>query len=212
MSRRGDILTLGETAIAPTGHVCAFFNSADEEFGVLIPFIMDGANHGDKLWYIVDPARQAEIIQRLRREGVDTIALQESGQLEFYPWEKAHLRRGSFNKEAMLSLLDETLTSHEEQGYPLTRIWSNQEWALNDVPGVTEIVEYESRCNYVAERHPGLTVCVYDLSQFGATLVMDILRTHPLAIIAGILHENPFYTPPDQFLRELSRRTNEALP
>jgi hypothetical protein len=35
---------------------------------------------------------------------------------------------------------------------------------------------------------------------------MDILRTHPMAIVGGILQENPFYVPPDQFLEELRAR------
>ena len=40
---------------------------------------------------------------------------------------------------------------------------------------------------------------------------MDVLRTHPLVIIGGFLHENPFYVPPDEFLRELRAR-DESTP
>ena len=29
------------------------------------------------------------------------------------------------------------------------------------------------------------------------------MRTHPMVIIGGILQENPFFVPPDEFLREL---------
>lgn len=35
---------------------------------------------------------------------------------------------------------------------------------------------------------------------------MDILRTHPAVLIGGILQENPFYVPPEEFLRELANR------
>jgi hypothetical protein len=35
---------------------------------------------------------------------------------------------------------------------------------------------------------------------------MDILRTHPMVLIGGILSENPFFVPPDEMLRELRRR------
>ena len=35
---------------------------------------------------------------------------------------------------------------------------------------------------------------------------MDILRTHPMAIMGGRLRENPFFVPPDQFLSELRQR------
>jgi hypothetical protein len=35
---------------------------------------------------------------------------------------------------------------------------------------------------------------------------MDILRTHPMVIIGGILQSNPFWVPPEEFLRELRAR------
>jgi hypothetical protein len=44
------------------------------------------------------------------------------------------------------------------------------------------------------------------VARFGANVVMDILRTHPMVIIGGILQENPFFVPPDEFLRELHER------
>jgi hypothetical protein len=35
---------------------------------------------------------------------------------------------------------------------------------------------------------------------------MDILRTHPMVIMGGVLQENPFFVPPAQFLEELRAR------
>ena len=35
---------------------------------------------------------------------------------------------------------------------------------------------------------------------------MDIMRTHPMVIIGGVLQENPFFVPPDEFLLELRER------
>jgi hypothetical protein len=35
---------------------------------------------------------------------------------------------------------------------------------------------------------------------------MDIMRTHPMVIIGGVLQENPFFVPPDEMLAELRRR------
>ena len=32
------------------------------------------------------------------------------------------------------------------------------------------------------------------------------MRTYPMIIISGILQENPFFVPPDEFLRELRER------
>ena len=60
--------------------------------------------------------------------------------------------------------------------------------------------------NEVTSRFEDVVVCTYDLNRFSATLVTDILRTHPQVIVGGILQENPFYVPPEQFLQELRAR------
>ena len=35
---------------------------------------------------------------------------------------------------------------------------------------------------------------------------MDIMRTHPMVVIGGLLQVNPFFVEPDEFLRELRSR------
>jgi hypothetical protein len=39
---------------------------------------------------------------------------------------------------------------------------------------------------------------------------MDIMRTHPMVIVGGILQENPFFVPPEAMLRELTERRRHA--
>ncbi|MFN2632358.1 MAG: hypothetical protein ABR610_02985 [Thermoanaerobaculia bacterium] len=36
--------------------------------------------------------------------------------------------------------------------------------------------------------------------------MLDILRTHPMAIVGGVLEKNPFFVPPEEFLLELRAR------
>ena len=61
----------------------------------------------------------------------------------------------------------------------------------------------------VAQHHDPV-ICTYDLSKFSASVVMDVMRTHPVVIIGGVLQENPFFVPPDQFLLELRERPRSA--
>jgi hypothetical protein len=49
-------------------------------------------------------------------------------------------------------------------------------------------------------------ICTYQLSRFSGDTVIDIMRTHPAVIVGGILQQNPFYVPPEQFLREVRER------
>jgi hypothetical protein len=37
------------------------------------------------------------------------------------------------------------------------------------------------------------------------------MRTHPMIIVGGILQENPFFVPPDEFLRELRQRATAQI-
>ena len=85
------------------------------------------------------------------------------------------------------------------------------EWAAEDRPAVDDLLEYETRFNYVLVNYPDPVICTYDLSKFRADFVVDVMRTHPMIIIGGILQANPFFVPPDEFLRELrSRRTTRT--
>jgi hypothetical protein len=38
--------------------------------------------------------------------------------------------------------------------------------------------------------------------RFSGEVIVGVMRTHPMIIIGGILQENPFFVPPDEFLRE----------
>ena len=84
------------------------------------------------------------------------------------------------------------LEEGRRQKFPMTRLVANMEWALEDRPGVGDIVEYESRLNYVLPQYDDTVVCTYDLGKFSAIAVMDILRTHPMVVIGEVMQENPF--------------------
>ena len=188
------------------GHVCAFFHNREEEYRVLLPLAKEGFERGEKVFQIVDPEHRPERMRRLEEVGISSAAARRPDQVEIRAWEDAHLRGGRFDKEAMMTLLEETLRGAKADGFGQTRVWANMEWALEEFPGVEDLVEYETRVNYFLPRYDDLVVCTYDLTKFGAGVVVDILRTHPLVILGGILQENPFFVPPDELLRELRAR------
>lgn len=206
MAKTSRTVNLARSTVNCRCHVCAFFNSRDDEYKVMLPFIKEGFDVGDRAVYILDKNQRSERLQRLAETGVDTAGAEASGQLEVRPWENAYLRPGGFDQYAMIDLLEEVAKAAAQRGPGLTRLWANMEWALLDFPGVHDIVEYESRLNYFLPNDDMATVCTYDVTKFSASVMMDILRTHPQVIVGGILRENPFYVPPDEFLRELDAR------
>lgn len=191
-------------------HICAFFNGIDEEHRVLRSFIKDGFERGEKEFHIVDPQLRDEHLKRLAKAGINVDQALESGQLEVRRWQDAYLRGDHFDQDAMLALIEEVFQSAAAAGYPLTRLLAHMEWALLDRPGVDDLVEYETRLNYVLPKYDNPVICTYDLSKFSASMTMDILRTHPVVIIGGVLQENPFFVPPDQFLQEIREGRRSA--
>jgi CheY-like chemotaxis protein len=187
-------------------HVCAFVNSADEEHRVLRSFVKDGIDAGEKAFHVVDPGRRDDHLTRLRGAGVDVERTLASGQLEVVPWQEAYLRGDGFEMDAMLEKVEENLQDSAAEGYPLTRTVAHMEWALLDNAGVDDLLEYEARANYLLPKYDDPAICVYDLSRFNAGVAIDVMRAHPMVIIGGVLQENPFYVPPDQFLLEIRER------
>jgi hypothetical protein len=134
-------------------HVCAFFDNFDEEAKVLLPFVKDGLERGEKAFHIVDPQLKHDYTNRLQNEGIDIRAALDRGQFELRTWHEAYLREGKFDQDAMLALIEEVLQTGAAQGFPLTRLVAHMEWALEDRPGVNDLVEYETRLNYVLPRY-----------------------------------------------------------
>lgn len=146
-------IRLAGTPLGRVRHVCAFFASKDEEFRVLMPFMKEGMDAGDKGFHIVDGRRRDDHRRRLAEGGIDVEVAERSGQLEVKSWNDAYLRGGRFDQDAMLALIQEVLDGGHAQGYALTRLVANMEWALEDMPGVHDIVEYEARLNYILPRY-----------------------------------------------------------
>ena len=200
-------IRLAGRTLKQTRHICAFFHSKEEQDRVLMPFFKEGFDRGEKLFHIVDSRHRDGHVNACKECGIDVEGAQDSGQLEIRQWEDAYLKDGYFDGDRMNSILEDVLQG-SRQKYGLTRLMGNMEWALETAPGVTDIIEYECKLNYLLPKYPDPIVCVYDLNKHSGSVVMDILRTHPMVIIGGVLQENPMYVAPDEFLAELRRRKN----
>ena len=142
-------ISFANSTLGSQRHICAFFNSADEEYRILLPFIGEGIDRGEKAFHIVDPNLMDDHIRRLQESGIDTQAALDRGQLVVRRWQDAYLRDGHFDQDRMLALIQEVLAAGPAEGFPLTRLVAHMEWALEDFPGVNDLVEYETRLNFI---------------------------------------------------------------
>lgn len=181
-------------------HACAFVNGADEEQALIDPFLLEGMKHGEKAVYIVDPARRREHEVRLESRAPSP------DLLEVTSWDEAHLKGGTFDQGRMMGALDEMIRINAASGRPPMRVVGQMGWVFSSPPGIETLVAYEASVNDVLNRGKTPTVCVYDVGRLSGSLAIDLLRAHPLTVMNGVLHENPFYTPAEDLLRELRQR------
>jgi hypothetical protein len=191
-------------------HVCAFFNSKDEEYQVLLPYIQEGFAQGDRAFHIIEGHRHADHVRRLEEAGIRVAEAERAQQLEIRFWENAYLQDGHFDQHRQIALFEGVLLEGKQRGFPRTRFVAGTEWALLDRPGVQDLIEYESRINDLFAKYDDPVCCTYDLSKFSAAVIIDALRVHSAVIVGGMLQENPFYVPPAEFLRELRQRAGSA--
>ena len=206
MESNGHSLQFSGSTLGQLRHFCAFFISIDEQHSVLGSFIKGGFDRGDKAFHLVDPKRRDEHVRRLAEAGINVQEAMGTGQLEVRPWQDGPLRGGRFDQDAWMASFEQVLQSGPATGYARTSFLAQMEWALVDLPGVEDLLEFETRINYVAPKYDHAVICAYDLSKFGASVVIDALRTHPAVIIGGLVQENPFFVSPDQFLLEIRER------
>jgi hypothetical protein len=198
---------LGGLNLGKHRHACAFFHSQDQEDKVVVPFFKEGIDRGEKAFCASDTESRVHLLQKLSREGIEIASAEKRGQLELRGLEEMYIRDGRFNQDVILAHVRELSNQSAKQGFALTRFVAGMEWAIKYRVEIDQLLEYEARLNEVLEEIRDPVVCVYDLAQFSAGVVVDILRTHPVVIIGEVAAENPFFVPPKVFLQELSERS-----
>jgi len=200
-------ISIAGSELGEARHICAFFADDEEEYRVLLPFIRDGLACGQRAVHVVNSEQREEHLQRLNAEGIDTTSYHEIGQLDVWNDTEIYLRDGCFDQNRMLATFEELASGGKAAGaFPLSRIICRMDWASGARSHIEDVIEFESRVNDLWRMHDDAVICTYRLSKLTGDAAMDILQTHPLVMIGSLLHQNPFFTPPEEFLLEYRRR------
>jgi hypothetical protein len=198
-------LNIGCGQIDSGWHACALFQGEEEEYHALVPFAHDCLRCGEKSVHFLDPGLRQRTLDRLSQAPADVAGATSSGQLQAFTWQETYLHGGGFEPERMLQFIDDMMRRNRLR-YPRTRLWANMDWSLSDAPGCEQLIEYESRLNSVIDRTRDIVICVYDTRKYGARMLMDVLRTHPMLVVGAEVRRNPLFISTDEFLSEYRQR------
>jgi hypothetical protein len=180
-------------------HICAFYLGLAERDEVLMPYLRAGLQAGDKCICVVDATDPAAVLAHIGA-GIDVEGCVASHQLDLRKSSEAYFPSGRFSTDEMIAFWDESVGAAMSGGlFPFARSAGEMTWALRELPGVQELIDYESELNRFMPRYPQTILCLYDLERFGGGMLVDLLKTHPKLLLGGLVLENPHYLTPDEF-------------
>ena len=193
-------------------HICAFFESEKQEYECLVPYFTEGLEQGEQVVTIRDAERMSAHKRELQsRMPIPLDEAMGREQFKILASEETYLRDGYFGHERMGLMLEDVLKAAAASPFKRVRTCGDMTWALRDMPGTDELMEYESRVNVFTQHHDCTLMCVYDVNKFSGRAVMDVLATHPMVVMGDRIYENPYYVEPTDYLRTLLRRGSSPL-
>jgi hypothetical protein len=170
-------------------HIAVLYTDPADRDATLIPYLAGALAAGDGAVCVtaVDPA---VIHEQVRRAGPTT-----TDRVEVLGTEQTYLPGGSFSAPAMSSwLADLAAAAPRGSEAPRLRIAGDLAWVERlDDAGLGELFDYEAALDAFAPECRHTFACFYDLTRIPAAGVLDVLRTHPRALVNGVLWDSPFY-------------------
>jgi len=182
-------------------HICAFYRGSEGRDEVLLAYLRAGIDAGDHCVVVLDQVEPDELRAHFVTD-LDT----EVSCLDVLRSSDTYLRDGTFSKEAMIAFWDSATRESLLSGdYTFSRSCGEMSWALRELPGVEDLLDYECELNRFLPLYPQVILCLYDLDLFDGRVVVDLLRTHPKLLLCGTLLDNPYYLEPDEYLAAKSQ-------
>jgi PAS domain S-box-containing protein len=198
MTNSHPLRTIGD--LGPGDHLCCFYESEEEHRAALAPFLRQGLERGEKVLYIVDARTAEAVIGYLQDEGLDVESYLARGQLTILTADDAYLKQSVFDPDGMIALLRTETERALAEGHAALRVTGEMSWALRGLPGSDRLIEYEAKLNEFLPGSKCLAICQYDRRAFAPRALLDVLSTHPAAVVGAEVYDNFYYMPPACFL------------
>lgn len=184
-------------------HICGLYESEKERDEIIFGYLRQGYLDGDMQLYCPVERTSNEFFQDFPGfcpECCDHI--HDANHFSLLSAQELYYPDGTFDPRKMDEGLNSYYESSQENGRRNIRATAEMVWALDAIPGIEHLMAYESRLNYFIPGKPWISICMYNVTKFSGSIIMNVLRTHPYTINAGIITKNPFFVHPDKWLAE----------
>lgn len=182
-------------------HICQIFTEDQEREAALLAYLRSGLQDGERCACFSDREPVSAIASDLARHGLSYEERRATGAISIDATREVYFKGDRFDPDRMLEVLTAYHDASVHDGYPAARVIGEMTPDVQRVEGGSRLLEYESRVSLLLRDHPVTCVCQYDARSFDGALIMDVLKVHPLMVVRGAVVRNPFFVPPEEFLR-----------
>jgi hypothetical protein len=180
-------------------HICGLYETKAERDEIMYGFLAEGLRSGELLVCCPEPSLYDSARGKLRSlcpeadsADLDAVRIFEPAEL-YFP-------RGNFSPRDMIAAHESIWAENLADGARNVRGTADMAWSLEKIPGVENLMAYESMLNFFIWGKTWISICMYDLSRFPGSAIMKVLQTHPFTITGGGVYENPYFVRPEKWL------------
>ncbi|HVG10406.1 MAG TPA: MEDS domain-containing protein [Thermoanaerobaculia bacterium] len=178
-------------------HLCLIYESAVEKLAALVPFLRTGLARGERSLFLGRLPSCRAIERTLADEGIPVGREIDRGALVLLSDRDSWLDQGRFDPNSFKDLLRRAEQQAMDDGFSGLRATWDVVWLLENVPGAEHWVAFEAGLNAFLSGSRTSALCRYSRSRSSASMIEDVLRTHPLALLGHQVCPNAFYQPPE---------------
>ena len=194
--------------IPPGSHICQLYSKVNEIPGVTARLMRVGLSLSEKCVFAAAPAQIKEFRDELQKLQLDVDALIGAGQLVLYDEREAFLAGGKrFDPYFLLSSHQTFIAKALREGWHAARISIDMTWLTKDVATPEQILKYEAASDavFTFQNAPIIALMHYDHSKLLPSLVVEMLKLHPIAVVGKYIKRNPYYLNSEQYMLKILR-------
>ena len=173
-------------------HVAILYRSREEAFSTM-SFLAEGLQGDDLCVYLAPDDYQAEMLGRLRAQGVEVD--RHIGEGSF------RLHRGLHTFPELRQWTQSIFADAERAAAPSLRWLEEGLWAAPLGFPMPHFFEFHALLNYQVKHYPSVALCQYDLEKIPTHHLLNAIAVHRHLLVEGALvRDNPFYVPAEKFL------------
>lgn len=178
-------------------HLCLIYDTDEEYREILASYIFQGLKKKEKVIYAAEK-RKASAIESYLKERIPGVGRYlENKDLLILP-SSSYLHEGRFNPDSIIQILKDKMERALSEGYSALRVTGDLSWVLKKKTLWKSVMEYETKLNTFFPGSKAIALCQYDRREFSGKALIDVLSTHPKAILGSDVMENIYYMPPEE--------------